>query len=399
MQCHDTALTPGSCFVFLTRFIYFAEHRQLLQTAMDGPPNVTTRERLLQTFSGKRPDRLPNVEFGYWEETLHLWHAQGLPAHVTSDAEMEKYLQLEGITIFPEVPIRNGLFPAFEKKTLSESDGRRTFIDEDGTISETFVGHSTMPRYIRFGIQERADWEAYRVNRLDPLSRGRIGDIRKALEAARDEGMPSFFHAGSLYGWLRNWMGVEEFSVTLMTDRKWVEEMMDHLTELTLSLISRGMRDDAPDLIWWWEDMCYNKGSLMSPRLFHELMVPRYKRITAAARERGVTINVLDCDGKIDQLVPGWLEAGINCMFPLEVAHTDAYALRRQYGDALLLMGGVDKLALIAGKEAIDRELARLVPLVQAGRFIPCVDHRVPADVTLENYLYYLEKKQDLLRA
>ena len=63
----------------------------------------------------------------------------------------------------------------------------------------------------------------------------------------------------------------------------------------------------------------------------------------------------------------------------------------------MLLLGGVDKLALIAGKEAIDRELEKLHPLVERGGYLPCVDHRVPPDVTLENYLYYLDKKKAIL--
>jgi uroporphyrinogen decarboxylase len=79
------------------------------------------------------------------------------------------------------------------------------------------------------------------------------------------------------------------------------------------------------------------------------------------------------------------------------VAHTDAFRLRKEYGDQLLLLGGVDKRALIGGKQQIDREMERLVPLVRSGRFIPCVDHRVPADVSLEDYLYYLQKKEQLL--
>jgi uroporphyrinogen decarboxylase len=60
-------------------------------------------------------------------------------------------------------------------------------------------------------------------------------------------------------------------------------------------------------------------------------------------------------------------------------------------------MGGVDKRALIAGREAIDAEIERLRPLIDQGRFIPCVDHRVPPDVTYESYRYYLEAKQRLL--
>jgi hypothetical protein len=150
------------------------------------------------------------------------------------------------------------------------------------------------------------------------------------------------------------------------------------------------------DLAWWWEDMCYNRGPLISPRIFRDLMVPRYHRITEALRMRGIEINVLDCDGRINELVPGWLEAGINCMFPLEVAHTDAYALRSEF-PSVLLLGGVDKIALIAGKQAIDAEMKRLRPLVDLGRYVPCVDHRVPPDVTYDNYLYYLEAKERLL--
>jgi hypothetical protein len=84
-------------------------------------------------------------------------------------------------------------------------------------------------------------------------------------------------------------------------------------------------------------------------------------------------------------------------MFPIEAAHTDPWKLRRDYGDDALLLGGVDKLALIAGKGAIDRELEKLRPLVERGGYLPCVDHRVPPDVTYANYLYYLEKKKAIL--
>jgi len=359
---------------------------------------MTTRERFIAAFTGGKPDRLPNVEFGYWEETLTLWHEQGLPAHIGTDAAAEKYLHLDGLTIFSEVPIRNGLFPSFERRVISDEGGRMIIQDEEGNLCEIRPGHSTMPRYIQFGLRTREDWERLKRERLDPTAEGRFGDLSAVMSRAREEGRPVFFHAGSLYGWLRNWMGVEELSYALMTERAWVEEMMDHLTELTLSLISRIPPGVQVDLAWWWEDMCYNRGPLMSPRMFGEMLVPRYRQITQALRTHGVEINLLDCDGRINALVPGWLEGGITCMFPLEAAHTDAFTLRKDFGERVLLLGAVDKLALIAGKESIDREIERLIPLVRSGRYIPCVDHRVPADVSYANYLYYLEKKEVLLK-
>jgi len=167
---------------------------------------------------------------------------------------------------------------------------------------------------------------------------------------------------------------------------------------MTLYLIEKSFPAVEVDVAWWWEDMCYNHGPLLSPRLFEELMVPRYKRITDALNQYGVDVNVLDCDGCIYQLVPGWLRGGINCMFPIESAHTDLAVLRNTYGKKILLLGGVNKVELAKGKEAINREMERLRPFVEQRGFIPTVDHRVPPDVSLENYTYYLEKKKEILR-
>jgi hypothetical protein len=56
---------------------------------------------------------------------------------------------------------------------------------------------------------------------------------------------------------------------------------------------------------------------------------------------------------------------------------------------ALAMLGGIDKRALAAGPAAIDRELARIRPALERGRYIPALDHLVPDDVSWENYCYY----------
>lgn len=358
---------------------------------------MTTQERYYRIMHWQKPDRVPNMEFGYWDETIEKWHAQGLPAYVKTNQDVERYLGLEGVEIIPWLPVKNGLFPRFDYRVLEDGSDYRIYQNEEGIICQSPKFGETIPRYLKFGIETRDDWERYRTERLDPNFAERIGDVRAAIAEAHNTGMPIRFDAGSLYGVLRNWMGVENLSIAIMTDRDWVEEMMEHLTQLTLQLIEQSLPGIRVDMAWWWEDMCYNRGPLISPKLFQELMVPRYKRITAALQKYGVDINVLDCDGCIYELVPGWLEAGINCMFPIEALHTDPILLRQRYGNAILLMGGVDKTALIKGKEAIDRELERIAPLVAQGGYIPMVDHRVPSDVSFENYIYYLEQKKKIL--
>lgn len=358
---------------------------------------MTTRERFNRVMHWRTADRVPNMEFGYWKKTLEVWRGQGLPEHLKTNADVEKYLGLEGISLLPEIPVKNGLYPEFEEKTLEVRDGRRTIRRHDGSICEVAESDSSIPRFIKFAVETRGDWEKFKEERLDVRRPGRIGDIASTLAAARASGMPVLMHCGSLYGWIRDFMGLENLSIALITDRPWMEEIMEHLAGMTLFLIEKALDGAEVDAAWWWEDMCYNHGPLVSPRLFEEMMVPRYRRITEALGRRGIDVNVLDCDGRIYDLVPGWLRGGINGMFPIEAAHTDPLRLRRDHGDKVLLIGGVNKLALIAGREAIDRELERLHPLVERGGYIPTVDHRVPPDVTLENYLYYLEKKKGIL--
>ena len=359
---------------------------------------MTTRERFNRVMHWQKPDRIPDMDFGYWGETLAVWHQQGLPEAVDDNVKAEKYFGLEGADSIPSLPVHNGMMPGFEYKVLDDSGKHQIIQDEAGVICEISKDSSSIPRYIKFPIETRADWEHFKHEQLDFTREDRIGNgLKEFVEDAHANGMPVRFGAGSLYGWLRNWLGVENISIALMTDKEWVEEMMEHLTQMTLYLIEKSLPGLSLDMAWWWEDMCYNHGPLLSPRLFEELMVPRYKRITDALNNYGIDINVLDCDGNIHELVPGWLRGGINCMFPLESAHTDAYKLRQRCGKEVLLIGAVNKVELIKGKSAIDREIERLASLAEQGGFIPTVDHRVPPDVTLENYLYYLDKKQEIL--
>jgi len=53
-------------------------------------------------------------------------------------------------------------------------------------------------------------------------------------------------------------------------------------------------------------------------------------------------------------------------------------------------------MALIAGPNSIKAYLESLVPYVERGGFIPFCDHRCPPDVSVANYLYYLDLKEKL---
>ncbi len=353
------------------------------------------RERFLGTFQFKEVDRVPDYEFGFWTETIDRWHREGLPLEKKNNRDVELYLGLEGWDCLEHLPTRSGFWPPLPERIVKEEEDRVVVDDGMGGTYIRPAGASSVPHYIRHPLKNREDWE-----KLKPFfNSGTPGRFPltwdEVVATYKERDYPLGIGVGSLYGWLRNWMGVENISIAFYKDPDWVAEMMDTLVSLWITIIRKALRSVKVDYATWWEDMCYSRGPLLSVRHFEEFMVPRYKKVTDVLKEYGVTINVLDCDGDISLLVPGWLKAGINCMFPVESRFTDIHKLRERHGHRVLLMGGVDKMTLAAGEKAIDKELERLTPILKDGGYIPLVDHRCPPEVSYATYQYYLKKKRE----
>jgi len=83
---------------------------------------------------------------------------------------------------------------------------------------------------------------------------------------------------------------------------------------------------------------------------------------------------------------------------PLEVqAGMDVNRLQERYGRHCVWMQGVHKSLLAGGRAAIATELERVKPAVLRGGYIPMLDHNIPAEVSLRNYIDYLNLKRDIL--
>ncbi len=140
-------------------------------------------------------------------------------------------------------------------------------------------------------------------------------------------------------------------------------------------------------------------GPLLNPKTYRTFIFPHMRRLVDFFKSHGVHYFVVDTDGNSEPLIPQLMEAGVDAIWPMERAadSQDPIALRKKYGKQLRLWGGVDKRELTKDKKAIDEALHYLAPLVEEGGFIPTIDHTVPPDISLENFMYYLKRKMDLL--
>lgn len=362
---------------------------------------MTERERFIATMHYRPRDRCPIYDFNFWDETLPEWHKQGLPTWVDR-VNAEDYFGVDasiaaGGETRHDSWIETSLFPHFEQTVIEDRGDHEIVQQYDGSrvLRKKYMG--SIPHPISHLLTDRASWNEHFKPRLDPDNPGRIpADWDQRVNVWTDPARPysMFLACGSLYGHLRDWMGMENLSMVIYDDPAWFEEMVTTKADCAIGVLEKVLATGARfEAAHFWEDMCYNAGPLLSPEHFKQYLVPNYRRITDLLRKYGVDVVWVDCDGKIDALIPLWLEGGVNCMFPLEIGTwgADPIRYRRQFGRDLLIMGGFDKHILQRTRTDIEREVHRLTPLVEEGGFIPMPDHRVPPDVPLENFVNYLD--------
>ncbi|MCX6563040.1 MAG: hypothetical protein NTU60_05475 [Candidatus Aminicenantes bacterium] len=175
-----------------------------------------------------------------------------------------------------------------------------------------------------------------------------------------------------------------------------VEDMVETCCVLVEHFLDQVLPHFKFDYASGWEDICYKNGPIVPPKLFRDVIQSRYRRIRDRLDRYGIDIWYTDCDGDVRPILKYLMDGGINCLFPYEVnscAHPGE--LLDQYPE-LRIMGGVDKMELAKGPKAIDAYLESLIHYVKRGGYIPFCDHRCPPNVKEEDYLYYLDKKEEL---
>ena len=356
---------------------------------------MTPRERFLATARFEPVDRTFLLQPWLWQQTHARWQQEGLPpgadlvGRFATDAEHGVPLAMQG---------RYGphLHPPLPREVLSETDEYTVVRDEEGNVVKLLRDDpmASMPEWIEYPMKSREDWEQIIKPRLDPAIPGRRPegeDWTRYVESVRERDFPLGVWCGSLYGWPRSFLGVEGVSYLVFDDPGLLHEMCEHIADFAIGVLTPILQDIHLDYAFIWEDMAGKSGPLCSPATYREFMLPPLKRITETLRQHGVDIIIVDSDGNNDVLIPLWLEAGVNGLRPFEVAAgCDAVAIRRQYGQDLIIQGAVDKRPLAAGPEAIESEVLSKIPwLCLQGGFFPQVDHLVPPDVSLANYEHY----------
>jgi uroporphyrinogen decarboxylase len=378
---------------------------------------MNNRQRVLAVLNYQSYDRLPLAHFGFWDETLEIWARQG---HITrelakawgdgnpADAEITAQLGFD-LNYYCCFHPATGMRPHFPHRVMQEfPDGSRHVLNPVGVVVLDRPGTQGIPTEIEHIFHGRKEWEEQfrhrfrfspdRVTRQPVLMNGRMVPFdeggREFLQADQRDYLYGL-HCGSLYGDIRNFIGMENSCYLWQDDEALMVEIIDAVAEVSYQCTKAALESGAKfDFGHFWEDICFKSGPLISPSVFQARVAPHYRRITALLGQHGIDIVSLDCDGCIDALLPIWLVNGVNTMFPIEVGTWGASIepWRKKWGRELRGVGGMNKVLFARDRSAIDAEIERLKPLVDLGGYLPCPDHRIAPDGIWDNVRYYCDR-------
>lgn len=375
-------------------------HTMLPREAMD-----PSARRLRDTYAITPGIPLFKREFGFY--SLEAWAEQGMP----QDASHAELFDLESPGKYSLGQLgwcEAGLCPVFETEVLEDRGEYELVQDFAGRHVLFFKGRRSgfMPEYVDHPVKDLKTFEERILWRMDPESPARYADLEERMSAAKEAAGRGLMITQNLVGgymYLRSLMGPEALLYAFYDMPEVVHVCMEAWFALADAVIARHQASVTLDEFFIAEDICYNGGPLISPRMIKTFLFPYYQQLVTNIKSRQIDHSrhlyvQVDTDGFADPVIPLYREAiGMDAMSPFEVAAgCDVVRTGEEYPD-LAIFGGIDKRVLAQGREAIDAMLARIIPVMrERGGFIPTCDHGVPAEVPYEDYLYYRRRVVEL---
>ncbi len=267
-----------------------------------------SKERVLTSFEHKEPDRVPLCE--PWIESEIINKLGGDPFKARETLEIDC------------LPL--GFHPESTK-------AYRHGIDEWGRIFK----HG---QYGGGVLQNWKDLESYTA----PLSHAEdwfpLDEVKRIKKRYGEEYAYYFAWHDCSLGLSYMSMGMEKFFIDLYDRPEFVKAVIERSTEWVIALVEQACMIEV-EFIILGDDAADNNRPLVSPQMFHNLILPEYKKIIQAA---DVPI-IWHSDGNVVSLLPMIIDAGFSGVHSLEPkANIDLSEIKEGFGEKLVLVGNID---------------------------------------------------------
>ncbi|MCX5769960.1 MAG: hypothetical protein NTZ09_06770 [Candidatus Hydrogenedentes bacterium] len=354
---------------------------------------MTGKERISRILKRRPVDRIGLFEH-FWGDTQKKWAGEG---HIRSDEPLEDHFGFDIQLLWPFNLIAR---LDFEPETIEETEQTVLQRDGNGAVLRRHKLHDATPEHVDFLVKDRAGWLEHIKPHLtaDPR-RINFEAYRAARQAAEKAGRFFAWSGVNVFECMHPVCGHQHMLMGMLEDPDWIRDMADTYSQLTVDLMETLFsREGPPDGVWFYEDLGFKARPFVSLDMYREFILPAHRRTLDYCKSLGLPAIMHSC-GYVEPLVPGMIEAGIDCLQVIEVkAGMDLLRLHSAYRDRLSLMGGIDVRTLYTNDRAVvERELAEKIPVVKNGfGYVLHSDHSIPDQVEYETYRYFVQRGLEL---
>ncbi len=298
-----------------------------------------------------------------------------------------------------EVPVSTGFIGGREERILREDEEYLYAIDPMGRKVKLAKKAASLAIPLEYPVRTMDDWR--RLRHHYEFSEARFADgWQAAAREHRAAGRTVCVRIPGGFDTPRQLLGNEGACLACYDQPELVHDILRTVGDTAEKVLDRVSAAVQVDQLNVHEDMAGRSGPLWGPRQVSEFIRPYYRRIWDLLADRGARLFNQDSDGNLDPVIDAFLDAGVNCMNPMEpAAGMDIVKVRERYGRRLSFYGGIDKHVLRRSREEIVAELEyKIPPMIRSGGCMLGLDHRIPNGTPLAHYRFYVEKAWEIMR-
>ena len=383
---------------------------------------MTAAERLLKTLNFEKMENGGAVleTFFPWTLTLDRWNKEGVPEKFTPDYlypkaedrsrryfcdlmtepvyEYEQFLGFDGVKRMSfRIP-----FKCFDETVLEDTEDYTIKLDEDGWKRKYYKKRDLVDE-LKPVVETEEDWQILK-ERIEKeieeyCSFDKLEEIYgKYAEGHKNGDYSIRFRASGFFWTPRELMGVENHLFAFYEEPELLHDINTFILEKYMEYFDKIFDIIQPEVILFEEDLSGANGPMISPVMFDEFLGDYYAKLIPFLKSKGVKNVFVDTDGDFRILIPNFLKAGVDGFLPMDVnAGMDIVEVRKEF-PTVKFIGAFNKLVIADGKEAIDAEFERLLPVIRQGGYVPGSDHQVAPSTALKDYQYFIEKLKEVMQ-
>lgn len=289
---------------------------------------LSEKENYLITLRGECPQRVPNYTFG------PIPGAKRPPASVMCEPLLLSDFRFQGggkdvwgVTYVPTRETGNALLPNPNEFILKDI---REWRD---VIKAPDISH--------------IDWEAMASKQLE------------MFHIDRSQSAVAFnLHVGYFQN-LMAFMGFTEGLCAMHEEPEEVYALFDYMCNFYVEVAEKIMPYYQPDVYTMMDDTATWKAPFISPKCYHDLVLPFLDRQAKVGREAGIPITMHNC-GKSEAFLDDWISIGVNAWDPAQTCN-DLKGIKAKYKNRMVLMGGWDAMGKLSDPDVTEEVIRQSV--------------------------------------